>query len=256
MSDVPILIGSRDRLTPLVELIAWLERAGSERILIIDNDSKYEPLLDYYERTPHQVVRLGRNVAPRNFWSAGIIDAYAGQGRYVLSDPDVVPTETCPLDAVAHFDELLDRYPDRVKAGFGLKLDDLPEHSRHAEAVRSWEMQFWQNEIAGAVYDANISTTFALYRAETRTYLEGPSLRTGEPYLARHTPWYSDVDDPTPEEKFYRRRFAEERPENIYTTWNDPELSQQIRVKLGLERPPSRRLWARAARVIRRRRSS
>lgn len=253
LTDVPILIGSRDRLTPLLGLIDWLEKAGCERILLIDNDSKYEPLLEYYERTPHTVVHLGENVAPRNFWSSGVIDAHAGEGRYVLSDPDVVPTESCPLDALARFDELLDRFPSRAKVGFGLKLDDLPAHSRHAESVRSWEGQFWQSEVAKGVFDAKISTTFALYRAETRSYVEGPSLRTGEPYVARHIPWYSDVDNPTAEERFYRERFDRERPQNIYTTWNNPQLSYQMRRKLGLEKPPSRTVWARATRLVRRR---
>lgn len=39
----------RDRVEPLRELVDWLELAGLERIVLIDNDSAYEPLLAYLE---------------------------------------------------------------------------------------------------------------------------------------------------------------------------------------------------------------
>ena len=57
----PVFINCRDRLAPLRTLVEWLEQAGSTEVYLLDNDSTYEPLLDYYSQTPHTVVRLGRN---------------------------------------------------------------------------------------------------------------------------------------------------------------------------------------------------
>ena len=62
VGSLPIFINCRDRVTPLRDLVAWLERAGHQRIILVDNDSTYEPLLEFYEQSPHEVVRLGQNL--------------------------------------------------------------------------------------------------------------------------------------------------------------------------------------------------
>jgi hypothetical protein len=46
-------------VSPLIELVDWLERIGCQEIILLDNDSAYEPLLDYYRTTPHIVLTLG-----------------------------------------------------------------------------------------------------------------------------------------------------------------------------------------------------
>ena len=54
--NCPIFINCRDRITCLSVLVDWLEKAGHENIYLLDNDSSYPPLLEYYEQTPHTVV--------------------------------------------------------------------------------------------------------------------------------------------------------------------------------------------------------
>ena len=46
-AQIPIFIVVRDLLSPLQQLVAWLERAGHERIVLIDNDSTYPPMVEY-----------------------------------------------------------------------------------------------------------------------------------------------------------------------------------------------------------------
>ena len=73
LSGVPIIINCRDRLGSLVELVDYLERAGQDRIYLLDNDSAYPPLLEYLAHSPHEVVRLGRNagrLSPGNLTSS------------------------------------------------------------------------------------------------------------------------------------------------------------------------------------------
>jgi len=210
--SVPIFINCRDRLEPLLGLLGYLERAGHEEIYLLDNDSTYPPLLEYLETTTHTVVRLGRNVGRLSLWEAGILKSLDVSGRYVFTDPDIVPDEACPLDAIEYFDEVLESYPERLKVGFGLRIDDLPDEYAFKEEVRNWESQFWERRVAPRLFDAAIDTTFALYRGprpagfERTTEFFESSIRTGYPYVARHTPWYIDEDSLPEDEAYYRSR--------------------------------------------------
>jgi hypothetical protein len=232
-------VNCRDRVSCLRPLVDWLERAGHERIYLLDNDSTYEPLLAYYERSPHQVIRLGANVGHLAPWTDAIIDKHA-DGPYVVTDPDVVPTEACPSDAVARLLELLRRYPDHCKAGLGLVIDDLPSRFAHARYVRAWEAQHWRDEVEPGVFDAPVDTTFAAYRAGTQ-FTKRPALRSGSPYLARHLPWYADSAHPTEEELYYREHALES-----INTWNQKRLPDKL--DGYFHRSP----WARARRRLRR----
>jgi hypothetical protein len=201
MSQVPVFINCRDRLTPLLQLLDYLERAGCERIHLLDNGSTYPPLLEYYERTPHTVIRLGENRSHKSFWQSGLLDALGIRGPYVFTDPDLVPIEECPLDAIEYFAEVLERYPGCKKVGFGLKIDDLPDHFGLKADVIAWESTFWRRLIAPRLYEAPIDTTFALYRGPRHAKLS--AIRTGYPYLARHTTWYLDSANPSDEHRYY-----------------------------------------------------
>lgn len=214
----PILINCRDRVADLRRLVEWLERAGQHRILFIDNDSTYPPLLDFYRRSPYEVVRLGHNLGHMAPWTSGLAALIARGEPYVVTDPDVVPSEECPLDALTHFHSILERYPAAPKVGFGLKVDDLPDHYEHKDRVHRWESQFWQDLAEPGVYRAKLDTTFALYRPSARPGIDG-ALRTGPPYVARHMPWYEDSQSLSEETRYYRSRAAPG-----VTTWSGKEL--------------------------------
>lgn len=183
MTDPPIYVNCRDRVTHLRQLVAWLERAGHERIVLLDNASTYEPLLEFYASTPHQVVRLGRNVGARSLFDADLVPAE----RFVYTDPDVVPLDDCPLDAVTYLQGLLDRYPEFPKAGLGLHLDDVAADMPSL----SWEQgpEIHGPLVEPTAYRSLIDTTFALYRPAAR--FEYAALRTVGPYEARHMSWYA-----------------------------------------------------------------
>ena len=203
--DSPVFIIARDRVFALRQLIAWLERAGMGRIVILDNDSSYPELLEYLEHSPHEVVNLGRNMGHTCPWDSGAVQLLAPGQFFVVTDPDIVPSEDCPTNAVLRFYELLARHTTAVKAGFGLRIDDLPDHYRHKDSVVTWEGRYWQSSLEPGVYVAPIDTTFALYRPGAE-YSLGPGLRTGEPYLARHLPWYADSNELSKEDAYYRQR--------------------------------------------------
>jgi glycosyltransferase involved in cell wall biosynthesis len=218
-NQYPIFIICRDRVSCTRQLVNWLEQAGQERIYFVDNGSTYEPLLEYYETTPHTVVRLGSNYGHTSAWNTGVLEKYAAGEHFVVTDPDIIPSEECPLDAIDHFRTLLDRYPHRTKAGFALRIDDLPDHFKFKQQVINYESQFFNHpQPEPGAYYAPIDTTFALYSPGADADISF-SIRTGAPYWARHTPWYLDSDNLDPEEIYYR-----EHMNKAINSWNKDEL--------------------------------
>ena len=200
----PIFLICRDKVSALSELVRWLEGHEYQRIILVDNASTYPSLLNYFDETPHEVVRLRENLGPYNsIWSSGIRDRFASGRYYAVTDSDVIPDGGCPGDALAYFHWALCRFPGFVKAGFGLRIDDLPDHNEQAENVRRWEQHFWRLRFCGNLYRAPIDTTFALYRPDSPFEFE-PAIRTGPPYVARHQPWYVDSKNRTEEDQYYR----------------------------------------------------
>ncbi len=200
---IPIIINNRNRYTYLLQLITWLENAGAENIIILDNNSAYPPLLKYYAETKHRVVKLGDNVGYLALWKSELYNEVKDK-FYVYSDPDVVPSNECPKDLIAHLLKQLEKYPNIDKIGVGLKIDDLPAHYTKRDEVIAWEKQFWMKEVSSGIYDAGVDTTFALYRPFTNGSIwVGKAYRTGEPYMAYHMPWYENSSDPGEENLYY-----------------------------------------------------
>jgi hypothetical protein len=228
--QVPIFVIVRDRVDPLRLLLDWLNRAGQREIVLIDNASTYPPLLRALDSSPHEVVRLDRNLGPRAPWLTGLVADRALDRPYVVTDPDVVPDPDCPFGVFDHFAALLERYPDFPKVGFGLRIDDLPASFAHRSDVAEWEAQWWTDELEPGVYRAPIDTTFALYRAG-RAWHEFDALRTGPPYVARHLPWYSDTAHPTEEERYYRDHL-----DPLVNSWDQSGIPPWFRAALDEHR--------------------
>jgi len=205
IAQIPVFIPVRDRVTPLKQVVNWLEKAGHEEIWLIDNNSSYPPLLEYLAESPHHVVRTGFNLGHRAPWLWGTVQRVASHRHYIVTDPDVLPTEDCPEDAALYLLDALDRFVDVVKVGLGLKIDDLPAHYPLRDAVVDWEKQFWKTERAPGLYEADVDTTFAIYRPYSGLQSHHPCLRTGAPYLARHLPWYSNPSALNDEDHHYRQ---------------------------------------------------
>jgi hypothetical protein len=195
MLDVPVFITCRDRLKDLRRLVEWLELAGHRRITFLDNASSYTPLLRYMAASKHEVRWLGGNLGSRALWAAEMVP----DEPFVLTDPDIIPLDSCPLDAVAHLQRLLDDHPGYPKAGLGLYLEDTPDFPS-----KDWERSLHSREIAPGAFDSLIDTTFALYRPGSEFAYE--AIRTGQPYVARHSSWY--VTEPDAEDRYYLDRAA------------------------------------------------
>lgn len=202
--SIPIIINNFNRLTFLTRLISSLESRGYHNIYIIDNQSTYPPLLEYYKTCPYKVFRLEENLGYRAIWKCYIYNLFK-RSFYVYTDSDIEIDEHCPEDFMKVFMDALKKYPKCMKVGFGLRIDDLPEHYKDREKVIRHESQFWEKPVDGLFYDAQIDTTFALYRPFCYGHSDGRHfmLRSGAPYLAKHSPWYVDSGNLSAEEAYY-----------------------------------------------------
>lgn len=202
--EIPILINNRNRYTYLKQMVDWLTEAGYKNIIVLDNDSNYQPLLEYYKTAPVKVIYLKENVGYLSLWKSGVYKQFYTD-YYVYSDPDVLPAKDCPKDFMKHFMELLNKFPNVEKVGFGLKIDDLPDFYNKKQEVIEWESQYWKKAIEKDVYDAKVDTTFALYKPFTNGEIwVQNAVRTGGNFVAHHLPWYEDSKNETEENAFYR----------------------------------------------------
>ncbi len=203
VKGTPIIINNFNRLSFLQKQISWLESAGYTNIYIIDNDSSYPPLLEYYSRTPYTVYRLDRNFGYRALFDTHLMLNFIND-YYVYTDADIVPVRDCPIDVISQMKKLLSKYPNIGKVGFGLVIDDLPDHYFLKEQVIQYESKYWLNKINDEVFDAPVDTTFALYRPGVKGDWQLKAYRTCYPYLAHHLPWYENSGEPSDEELYYR----------------------------------------------------
>jgi hypothetical protein len=214
LETVPIFINVRDRLICLEKLLDWLERAGHRNITLIDNASTYPPLLSLLDQCKYRTIRLKRNLGNSALWRLKELRGVITNEWFVYTDPDVIPADTCPLDVVVQMRRMLQKFPFYLKAGLGLRLDDLPDRYHLKRAVIDWEQHLIGKEIAQEVFEADVDTTFALYRPGAPC-TTGPSVRFQGRYSARHLPWYCDSSEPDEEERYYRNHAL-----SGVTTWS------------------------------------
>lgn len=201
---IPIVINNFNRLIYLKQQIERLEALGYTNIYLIDNDSTYPPLLEYYDQLPYTIFMLNRNVGHLSLWKT-IIFKWFEHDYYVYTDPDILPGDDCPADFMEYFKSLLNTYPEYCKVGFALAIDDLPDHFGDKQKVKNWENMYWQlkMEADSGIYIAKIDTTFALYRPGAKGGWWIPALRVAGQYTARHLPWYRDSTVIDKEEQYF-----------------------------------------------------
>lgn len=201
--DIPIIINNRNRLTFLQQLITALEIRGYKNIHIIDNNSNYKPLLEFYNNCPYNIFRLDENIGSLALWQTKIYKQFFND-YYVYTDSDVVPAEDCPHNFLQVFHEKMKIDKSVMKVGLGLKIDNLPDCYSRKNEVLKWEKQFNESLTSDGYYNAIVDTTFALYRPFVS---QGASslkmLRSQHPYMAHHMPWYNDCNNLDSEEIFY-----------------------------------------------------
>ena len=208
IKKIPIIIISFNQLDYLRKLINFLKKHNYNKIVIIDNNSTYPPLLEYFESLDSSVKihRLDENLGHLVFWkNIDLLQNYS-KGYYVVTDADIVPDDKCPSDFLLYFKKVLDKNYNITKVGFSLNIDDIPNVNKNKKAVIDWEAKFWKFRRLEGGFVADIDTTFALYRPgykRKNPKLFKKAIRMDYPYNARHGGWYIDTNKLTDEQNFY-----------------------------------------------------
>lgn len=179
------LIINFNRLTLTINTADWCASHGIEPI-IIDNASDYIPLLDYYNHTPYQVLRLSKNYGHKVLWDYPVLQKLGIKERFIYTDPDL-DYAGIPNDFLSVLNAGLDKYPVS-KCGFSLEINDLPD-DEEGKYITAIEVDYWRRPLDDLYIDADTDTTFALYRYPLGEYSHS-AVRTNRPYTVKHLPWY------------------------------------------------------------------
>lgn len=183
---IPIIINNRNLLTwpkAMLEKIKTLNNVGD--IFIIDNDSSYEPLLQWYKTNPCEIIKINNtgHTAP---WDCGLVSKL-NSTFYVVTDPDL-GIDNIPNDTLNVLADKLTTIPELEKIGLGLEWEYVPPESPYYSHLQTYEKTRWLNsKIVKDVYlDVHVDTTFALYTKKSY-FVGGGSVKY--PYTAKHYPW-------------------------------------------------------------------
>lgn len=189
--NIPVVINNRNLLTwPKAMLKKIKQYEGVGEIVIVDNESTYPPLLDWYDTNPCKIHRT-TNLGHGGPWVSGIVESLKSE-YYIVTDSDLGLDDT-PNDTILY---LLDKlhYLDIDKIGLGLDWQRVTQGSRYYNHMQGYERNRWQSSRIeqNVALDVPVDTTFALYKLN-HYHIGGAS--TTHPYIARHYPW-----EYTPEE--------------------------------------------------------
>ena len=176
-------------------------------IIIVDNNSDYQPLLEYYKSLKYQNVQvayLGINSCLNGV--GYLLGKLKKTDKYIVTDSDLLPYAETPLNIISHLKKLLDKYPAYNHIGPSLEINDIPQSNILRERIVQHESQYWPplaKKINEEVLIAPIDSTFAMYRITSNFFLRYPALRTDRPYTLKHLDWYLNKENPTDEMTYY-----------------------------------------------------
>jgi len=183
---IPIIINNRDLLTwpkAMIERIKKYDDVGE--IIIIDNNSSYKPLLEWYDDYDGIVFLRNKNFGHTAPWDAGIVEDL-NSPYYVVTDSDM-GLENTPDNTLTY---LMGKEKELKlgKIGLGLMWGNVPQASPYFNHMMNYEgPRFNKSRVVSDVHiDCAIDTTFALYSRQE--YFIGGGC-TKWPYVARHYPW-------------------------------------------------------------------
>lgn len=169
---------------------------GYENLHLIDNNSAYPPLREYYRECGCKVLELDQNLGQLAVYNSDYINNFTGWIAY--SDSDIELNENTPPGFIEKMIALAEKHK-YDKAGLALRIDDLPD-TEYANYAKHWERRYWEKELEKDVYVAGVDTTFSVIKVGLPFQYE--SIRVAGDMTARHKPWYLQYDNLDEEERY------------------------------------------------------
>lgn len=206
MNNIPIIINNFNRLTTTKKMVEDLTKLDYKNIHILDNNSTYEPLLDWYQTQPCEIHFLNENLQSRALYNSRYINQFKNEPWIVYTDSDLELNPYTPKNFINQLILLSEKY-NINKVGLAIKINDLPE-TPYANTYKNWESQFWQVRLEPEVYMGAIDTTFAIIKPTDSFQYE--AIRVGGDFTCKHIPWYVNFKDLDDEEQFYLDNSSED----------------------------------------------
>lgn len=219
MSNIPIVIINRDRLTTTERLVDQLKVLGYENITILDAGSTYEPLLEWYKNTPH-IKKLYGASTHKSLWNGGFINLFQDYPWIAVTDSDIELNMDTPKGFIENMIMVAKDY--RIdKVGLAIAYKDIT-NPVYKEIITPIESRYWKQQLVHKdleVYNAPVDTSFCVIRTDRP--FQYNAVRIAGDYICKHTPWYIDWAD-MGEEEFYYMQHADPNIATCvqhYNTW-------------------------------------
>lgn len=196
---IPIIINNFNRLTTTKRLVEDLKALGYTDIYILDNNSTYPPLLEWYDTEPCEVHRLAENLQGLSIYNSSYIEDFKEHPWIVYTDSDIELNPDTPPLFIEYLISLAEIYSIN-KVGLAIRIDDLPATS-FATEYRNWEQKYWERSPEPNIYEAHIDTTFCVIKPTLP--FDYIALRVAGNLTSRHIPWYTNFDDLSEEERYF-----------------------------------------------------
>lgn len=194
--NIPIVILCYNQLTFLKNMIRQVEKYTRD-IIVIDNCSTYEPLLDYYEKEfGYTLLRQKENFG-HLIYRAPFVRKLTGE-VYLLTDPDMELNPNLPDNFVEKLFAISVHF-QAIRVGFALRIDaeDLREGTFYqGHSIQEWEKRFWvyrlkfPDDPEMELYAGLIDTTFCLVNKR----FGNNHIRVAGNYTAIHIPWHKHFE--------------------------------------------------------------
>lgn len=229
--DVPIIIPVFNTSSYLKSMIDQLEDRGWTNIIICDNGSTYQPMLDLLDKLSNQynVVMWGDNKGPRYYTENK--DICSKMPKYfIVTDPDLLFNPQMPPRAINKMRRIVDTY-GISKAGLAIEINDPDERARFfsPHQVDLWERQYWSKKVeqlpeVDDLYAAPIDTTFCLYNRDQflseidivpgNMTCNTTAIRIAGRFTCRHMGWWREQPLTDEEHEFYKNTHTWSSTEN------------------------------------------
>ena len=197
-------------------MVQQLEKYTSD-IIIIDNASTYQPLLDYYENDFKFTLLKQKSNYGHNVHLQDRIQKIFGD-IYLLTDPDLQFNPKLPDNFIRQLVDIAN-YFQVNKLGFALDIasDDIRTDTiYHGKSIKMWESQFWEVRLSYMpnpsleLYRADIDTTLCLINRRYR----GFPIRVAGDFTCFHIPWHKNF-----QHKLLDGEYETYLTNNISTNW-------------------------------------
>lgn len=210
--NITAVIIGYNQLTYIKNMVSQLEKYTKD-IVILDNQSDYQPLLDYFQNEyPYTVLRQKANfgyIIYMHDW----VKTLTGD-IYILTDPDLQFNPQLPEGCISQLIEL-SNYFQANKVGFALLIDaeDIrTDVNFYGHSIKQWESQFWIHRLlfplnqSLELYSAPIDTTFCLvnrkYYQSDRSHSDQKCIRVAGDYTCVHIPWHVNFQNDLPKDEY------------------------------------------------------